>query len=346
MAIPTIGIIGATGYAGVELVRLLLGHPQVKIGALSSVSFAGQAISEVYPSLRGRCGDALVDEDAVIAAPDLIFASLPHGLSEPLAAKCVAAGKRLIDLGADFRLDDEADYTAWYKLPYHDKQLHTQAVYGLPELFRADIPGKPIVGNPGCYPTSIALGLAPALRGGLVRPDGIVIDAKSGVTGAGRGLTQNTHFPECNEAFAPYKIAAHRHTPEIEQTLGKLAGQPLRVTFVPHLLPVNRGIVSTIYADLCGETSVRAVHAAYSAFYQNEPFVRVLPPGETANLRNVRMSNYCDVSLHVDGRTGKLIVVSAIDNMVKGAAGQAIQNMNLLLGLDETTGLTAIPPAF
>ena len=174
----------------------------------------------------------------------------------------------------------------------------------------------------------------------------MVIDSKSGVTGAGRGLTQNTHFPECNEAFAPYKIAAHRHTPEIEQTLGKLAGRPLRVTFVPHLLPVNRGIVSTIYADLHEETSAEAIHAAYTAFYRDEPFVRVLPLGEAANLRHVRMSNYCDISLHVDSRTGKLIVVSAIDNMVKGAAGQAIQNMNLLLGLDETTGLTAIPPAF
>lgn len=344
-------IMGATGYAGIELVRLLLAHPQVKLSRLSSVSFEGKALSEVYPALRGICDTALVGEEDVTEETDVLFCSLPAGHAEKIARRCVDKGILFIDLGADFRLDDEADYTAWYGGAYQDKALHAMQVYGLPELFGDRIPGAKIIGNPGCYPTSAALGLAPALREGLAGTEGIVIDSKSGVTGAGRGLTQTTHFPDCNEAFSPYKIACHRHTPEIEQSLRRLAGKEVRVTFVPHLLPLNRGIVSTIYAPLAGAYApwagapLEEIHARYRAFYQEKTFVRVLPLGEAANLKNVRCSNYCDISLHLDARAGKFIIVSAIDNMVKGAAGQAIQNMNLALGLPETAGLMMVPPA-
>lgn len=342
-----VSIVGATGYAGVELVRLLLGHPEVEIAKLSSVSFQGRPISEIYPSLRGICDDMLTGEESIPAEhTDVVFASLPAGLSEPIARRCVDSGALFIDLGADFRLVDEKDYEQWYGGKYSDTALHAQAVYALPELYRDKIRAAKILGNPGCYPTSAALGLAPALKNGWIEPDGIVIDAKSGVTGAGRGLTQVSHFPDCNEAFSPYKVACHRHTPEIEQTLSQLAGRKLVVTFVPHLLPINRGIVSTMYAVLRGGASLGDIRDGYGAFYRDEPFVRVLPDGDVANLRDVRLSNYCDISLHVDARANRLIVVSAIDNMVKGAAGQAIQNMNIARGLPEDTGLMMIPPAF
>ncbi|MDD2955577.1 MAG: N-acetyl-gamma-glutamyl-phosphate reductase [Oscillospiraceae bacterium] len=340
------GIIGATGYAGEELCRILLGHPQAELAAVSSVSFAGKAISEVYPSLRGIFDGVLTGEEEVIARSDVIFASLPHGLSEPLAEKALAAGKKFIDLGADFRLDDPADYTQWYGLEYKNPGLHAGQVYGLPELYREKIAKASLVGNPGCYPTSIALGMAPAMKAGILDAGSIIIDSKSGVTGAGRGLSQTTHYPDCNEAFSPYKVAAHRHTPEIEQTLSDLGGEKVTVTFVPHLLPVNRGIVSTIYASLKKELAVEEIHALYKAAWGGEKFVRVLDLGQTANLKNVKYSNYCDISIHVDGRTGRLIVVSVIDNMVKGAAGQAVQNMNLLFGLPEAAGLEMVPPAF
>lgn len=339
-----VGIIGATGYAGVELLRLLLSHPEVSIAALSSVSFEGKPISEVYPAFFSLCDTTLLSEDAVIEKSDVVFASLPHGLSEPLAEKVLSGGKLFIDLGADFRLSKESDYTQWYGLPYKLPKLHKSAVYGLSELFSESIRGARLIANPGCYPTSIALGLAPALKAGLLDTGSIVIDSKSGVTGAGRSLSQNTHYPDCNETFAPYKIAEHRHTPEIEETLSILSGSAVKVTFVPHLLPVNRGIVSTIYATLKG--SGENLHTLYCDFYKERPFVRVLEPGKIAGIKNVRCSNYCDISLHLDPRTNRLIVVSTIDNMVKGAAGQAIQNMNLALSLPETTGLLAVPPSF
>ena len=341
-----VGIIGATGYAGVELLRLLLAHPHVELAALSSVSFEGKPVSEVYPNLAGLCDATLLTDTEVVDRCDVVFASLPHGLSEPTARRCFDAGKLFIDLGADFRLEDEAAYTQWYGASYQDKPLHEAAVYSIPELFGERLPGAKIIGNPGCYPTSVALGLAPAVTGGFIDPNTIIIDSKSGVTGAGRGLTLTSHYPECNEAFAPYKVAAHRHTPEIEQTLSHLAGRPVRVTFVPHLLPVNRGIVSTIYASLCAPAELAALHAAYCDFYRDKRFVRVMPLGQVANLKQVTFSNYCDISLHLDEHTGRLIVVSTIDNMVKGAAGQAIQNMNLTLGFPEATAVDMIPPAF
>lgn len=341
-----VGIIGATGYAGAELVRLLLSHPCAELTALGSVSYEGQKMEDVYPNLRGMCGITLAGENEVVAASEVVFASLPHGLSEPLAKKCEAQGKIFIDLGADFRLYDEADYNEWYKLPYNEKELHKKAVYSIPELYRKQAKGKKIIGNPGCYPTSVALGLAPLMKSGKADLKHIIIDSKSGVTGAGRNPSQTTHYPDCNEAFSPYKIASHRHTPEIEQTLSDLSGEAVRVTFVPHLLPVNRGILSTMYVDLTENMTLSELWELYRSFYAEERFVRVMQMGEIANIRNVRMSNYCDISLHMDVRTGRAIVVSAIDNMVKGAAGQAIQNMNLAMDLPEETGLSMVAPAF
>lgn len=339
-----VGIIGATGYAGVELFRLLLSHPNVKVEAISSVSFEGKPIWEVYPSLYGITDMTLENQDEVVEKCDVVFASLPHGLSEEIGKKCNDAGKVFIDLGADFRLDSAEEYSYWYKQEYKIPEIHNESVYGLCEIFRDDIKKHKLVGNPGCYPTSVALALAPALKGKFIETKGIIVDSKSGTTGAGRGLAQNLHYADCNESFAPYKVANHRHTPEIEQTLTKIAGEEVKITFVPHLLPINRGIVSTIYADIKADFS--DIYEGYKKFYEKERFVRVLPLGKITNLKEVRMSNYCDISLFEDKRAGKLIIVSAIDNMVKGAAGQAIQNMNIICGFDEGTGIGMIPPAF
>lgn len=341
-----VGIIGATGYAGAELVRLLSVHPQAEIAAVSSVSYEGKRLSEVYPNFKKVAEYTLINADAVIEKCDVIFASLPHGLSEPLAEQCLEKGKLLIDLGADFRMYDGRAYSDWYKREYSHPEIHKYAVYSLPELYREKTRTAKIIGNPGCYPTSIALAAAPALKNGLVKTEGIIIDSKSGVTGAGRGLTQGTHYPDTNEAFAAYKAGEHRHTPEIEQTLSDIAGEKITVTFVPHLLPVNRGIESTVYMTLCEEVTKEDVVNAYTAAYENESFVRMEPLGSYANIKNVRMSNYCDISLHFDMRNKRLIVSSVIDNMVKGAAGQAIQNMNIRFGLDEDTGLTMLPQEF
>ncbi len=347
-----VGIIGASGYAGAEILRLLQTHPEAEITAISSESFKDQPISDVYPSFAGICDKLLCDKDKVFDNCDVIFASLPHGLSEGIAAKCAEKNITMIDMGADFRLENEADYTKWYGGTYENKQLHESAVYGLPELFRDKISaaaknGAVLIANPGCYPTSVALGLSPLLSAGIADVSvKIVIDSKSGTTGAGRGLTQNTHYAECNESFAPYKVAAHRHTPEIEQTLTKAAGKGVKVTFVPHLLPINRGIISTMYVERASDMPLPEIHKLYVEAYKDEQFVRVLPLGKAANLKNVRMSNYCDISLHEDEHTGTIVIVSAIDNMVKGAAGQAIQNMNIIFGLAENTGLNFVPPAF
>ncbi len=340
------GIIGATGYAGAELVRILLGHPNVKIEALSSVSFEGKSFAEIYPNFSQICDDTLVSVEQAIDRCDVLFAAVPHGVSQELAKQCDQKGKAFIDIGADFRLDDPQEYEHWYGCTYQYPQLHQKAVYGLCEIFREQICQTRLIGNPGCYPTSISLGLYPALKGKWISPQTIIIDAKSGTTGAGRKLAQNTHFPDCNEAFAPYNIGKHRHTPEIEQTLSKIYGQPIQVTFVPHLLPVNRGIVSTIYASMEEGATLKKIHQAYVQAYQNEKFVRVKPLGEVANLKYVRMSNYCDISLHADEHTNRLIIVAAIDNLVKGAAGQAVQNMNLIFGLPEETGLHFVPASF
>ena len=340
------GIVGATGYAGAELVRLLMGHPEAEVAAVSSVSFEGKAVSEVYPAYLQLCDLVCGTADQVVEKCDVVFAALPHGLSQELAKTCDQKGKVFIDLGADFRLDSEEEYKEWYGGAYEDKALHEKAVYGLPELFRKEILGKKVIANPGCYTTGAPLALAPAVAEGLIEKEGIIIDSKSGVTGSGRGLSQGTHYPDLNEGMHAYKVANHRHTPEIEQTLSRLAGEKVKVTFVPHLLPVNRGILSTCYGKLKPGVTKEQVRRTYEQFYQEEYFIRLLPDGMNADIHNIKYSNFCDISLHVDTRCGNLIAISAIDNMVKGAAGQAIQNMNLVFGLEETAGLKLMPPAF
>ena len=340
-----VGIIGATGYAGAELFRLLCAHRYIEIAAVSSTSFEGQTLDSVYPALNNGSSFVLCNMDEVVEKSDVVFAALPHGLSEELADKCDKAGKVIIDLGADFRLIDEKEYAKWYGLEYKHPELHSKTLYCLPEINRDRIPQINIIANPGCYPTSIALSLMPALKNKLVNPEnGIIIDSKSGVTGAGRGLSQTTHYPDNNEAFSAYKAAVHRHTPEIEQTLSLFYGSKVNVTFVPHLLPVNRGILSTIYVKT--ERSFDEIYNTYVEFYKNEKFVRVLPKGSFANIKNVRMSNYCDISLHYDEHTKTLIITGAIDNMVKGAAGQAIQNMNIRFGFPEDEAISMLAPSF
>ncbi len=344
-----VGIIGATGYAGAELVRLLINHPEVKIEAVSSVSYEGQNINDIYNNFNSFLSMKLEGTDDIISKCDLVFASVPHGVSEEIAVKCKASNTVLIDLGADFRLHDEEDYKKWYGKEYKYPALHESAVYSIPELHRAEIKDAMIIGNPGCYPTSISLGLMPAIKSGIIDTSHIIVDSKSGVTGAGRGLTQGTHYPDTNEAFGAYKAGAHRHTPEIEQTLSLISGSKVKVTFVPHLLPVNRGIESTIYVSLTEKgksLELSDIYNVYTNAYENEKFVRVLSLGSYANIKNVRMSNMCDISLHIDEHADTLIISSVIDNMVKGAAGQAIQNMNIRFGFDECTGLKLVPPAF
>ncbi|NLG52905.1 MAG: N-acetyl-gamma-glutamyl-phosphate reductase [Clostridiales bacterium] len=339
------GIIGATGYAGVELVRILLNHPFVELAAISSVSFEGKKISEIYPSLYGVYDETLSDGDTVIKKSDVVFASLPHGISQPLAKACLGAGKIFIDLGADFRLRDEDTYRKWYDGGFDDKTLHEKAVYGLPEIYAGSIKNAKLIANPGCYPTSAALALYPGLLMGVCEKTGIIIDSKSGATGAGRGLALNTHFAELNEGFSAYKAGVHRHSPEIEQTLSDIAGERISITFVPHLLPVNRGILTTVYAKNKG-FSLSRIHEVYSDFYKDAAFVKVLNPGEYANIKNVRMTNMCHISLHLDEHTDTIIITSAIDNMVKGAAGQAVQNLNIVFGLPEDEGLKGTAPSF
>ena len=343
-----VGIAGATGYTGVELVRLLAQHPETVVVLAGTESYQGQHLAEVYPHLRERVD--LVGQEAspeALAECDVMFASLPHGLTMALAPAVLAAGGRLIDLGADFRLRDVTVYERWYRKAHTAPDLMAQAVYGLPELYREQIRGARLVGNPGCYPTACALAAAPLLKAGVVETEGIIFDAKSGVSGAGRGVNLGVHFSEVNENFKAYNIAGtHRHTPEIEQTLSDLAGRPVVVSFTPHLVPMTRGILATGYFTLKAERTTDQLVDLFREFYAGEPFVRVRPAGELPTTKQVWGSNYCDIGLQVDPRTGRVLVISVIDNLVKGAAGQAVQNMNLLFGLPETTGLLNAGPVY
>jgi len=351
------GIIGATGYAGAELARLLAGHPEIDEMVLSSVSFEGERFEDIYPHALGRISAPLVKAEEVVAAADVVFAALPHGVGEAYAGACAAKGVPFIDLSADFRFgEDEAAYRAWYGKPYQRPELHQNAVYGLPELNRGRVrelrgaAGGAIIGNPGCYPTGASLGVFPALAKGLAAAATIIVDAASGISGGGREPSRSFHYPECADSISPYKIGAHRHIPEIERNFAAMAARENRpapaVIFTPHLVPMNRGILSTIYIPLAAEWqtgSVEKLRSLYADFYDNEPFVRVLPQGVTAAANRVRQSNYCDISVHLDHRKTTLIIVTAIDNMVKGAAGQAVQNMNILFDFNERDGLEMIP---
>jgi N-acetyl-gamma-glutamyl-phosphate reductase len=360
------GVIGATGYAGAELARILAGHPEIEGMIFSSVSFEGEQFEDVYPHVLGKISAPLVKAEEVIDAADVVFAALPHGVGEDYAHACMAKGVPYIDLSADFRFgDDEAAYSAWYGKPYRYPDLHSGAVYGLPELNRKRIrdiavSGKVIIGNPGCYPTGASLGAFPAIVKGLAAASStIIIDSASGISGGGREPSRSFHYPECADSIAPYKIGSHRHTPEIERNFAAMAslrennaassaGVPSLI-FTPHLVPMNRGILSTLYIPLAPEWKAEnpsKIHALYADFYRDEPFVRVLPDGIIAATNRVRQSNFCDISVHLDHRKTTLIVVSAIDNMVKGAAGQAVQNMNIIFGFNERAGLEMIPSLF
>ena len=336
-----VAVVGASGYTGVELLRLLHCHPEVEVACVTSEQSAGKPISDVFPSLRGRCDLVLesVEPTAVAAKADLIFTALPHQAAMKVVPTFLALGKKVVDLSADYRLSDADEYARWYE-PHLSPELLAEAVYGLPEVRRAAIAGARLVANPGCYPTSIILGLLPLLQQGLIDPATIISDSKSGVSGAGRSAKVDNLYCEVNDGFKAYGVGGvHRHIPEIEQELSLLAGEKLTISFTPHLVPMDRGILSTIYATLRQPADAAALLELYRERYANEPFVRVLPLGQFPSTAFVKGSNCCDIGLTVDQRTGRVIVVSAIDNLVKGASGQAIQNMNLLCGFPETMGL-------
>lgn len=341
-----VGIIGGTGYVGVELIRLLANHPKIKLEAISSVSFEGQSIADIYPNLLNIIDLTCTSSDEVIKKCDVIFTALPHGLSEYIVEECIKHKKICIDIGADFRLKSQEVYKQWYKKDFEVKEIHQYATYGLPEVYKEAIKTAAVIANPGCYPTSASLGLIPLFEKKMVKEDSVVIDAKSGTTGTGRAPSQITHFSECNENIVAYGIGTHRHMPEIEQTLTEVGGEDVTVLFTPHLIPVSRGILSTIYCQLNDDMNLAEIHTLYTDYYQGKPFVRILPLGQSANIRNVTHSNFCDISLHIDPRSKRVIIVSAIDNMIKGAAGQAIQNMNIRMGFKEEEGLMLVPPAF
>ncbi|MBD3161264.1 MAG: N-acetyl-gamma-glutamyl-phosphate reductase [Candidatus Eisenbacteria bacterium] len=337
-----VAIVGATGYTGSELVRLLSEHPHAEIGAITSRSRAGEPFSAVHGAFRRLADQVLVQADALPSREiDLLFLALPHGTSMDFVAAQPTDGPPIIDLSGDFRLPDPAAYTEWYGAEHRAKDRLEEAVFGLPELFRDQVRDAKLVSNPGCYPTCAILALAPLLRRGLVRPSGIIVDAKSGVTGAGASVKASTHFPDVFGDFRAYKLVRHRHTPEIESALSRVAGTDVQVLFTPHLLPVDRGILATCYAEPTGEADTDSLRAAYREDYADEPFVRLVE--EPPSIKQVRGSNYCDVQVTYDPRTRRVLALATIDNLVKGAAGQAIQNMNLLFGWPETTGLTQGP---
>ncbi len=333
-------VLGATGYAGIELVRILSNHPEVEIGFLGSRSFDGEKISEVYQNfehvLETTCSELDMEE---IKKCDVAFTALPHGASNTVIPQLVEAGLKVIDLSGDFRYDDIEVYEKWYGQEHSSPELLKESVYGLCELHRDKIKGARLIGNPGCYTTCSILGAAPLLAKGLAQVKNIIVDAKSGVTGAGRNVALAYHFCECTENTKAYKIATHRHTSEIEQELSKLAGEEIMISFTPHLIPQKRGILSTIYINLNENHTTEEIVELYKEFYKDEYFVRVKEVGKLPETKHVAGSNFVDIGVVVDERLNRAVVVSAIDNIVKGAAGQAVQNMNLLFGLDEKTGL-------
>ncbi len=330
-----VAVVGASGYTGAELLRLITLHPRFRLVAVTSEKSSGKPVAEVFPHLAARVAltfEAL-EPDAIAKRADGVFLALPHSKSfEPVAA-CVGAKKKVVDLSADFRLKDAAQYEQWYGTTHPHPSLLKTAVYGLPELHREEIRRASLVASPGCYPTAAILQLAPLVSRGLVQPGSIVIDAKSGVSGAGRSPSLPYHFPEAHESIEAYKVGTHRHQPEIEQEL------KAQVVFTPHLVPMNRGILSTAYCRLTESVDRGRLLSLYREFFKGEPFVRLEEGERSANPRHVRGSNFCDLSVFLEARSGLAITTAAIDNLVKGAAGQAIQAMNLMLGLPEDLGL-------
>jgi len=339
-----IGIVGASGYTGVELARILCNCPDVKLTVATSRQYKGKNLADVYPSLAGMvdivCEDLQAEELSDRA--DLFFTAVPHQTAMAIVPDLLEAGKKVVDLSADFRLHDAEVYEQWYQV-HSAPQYLPEAVYGLPELHRQQIAKARLVANPGCYPTSVILGLAPLLQAGVVDPGTLVVDSKSGASGAGRLAQTGSLFCEVTDGFKAYKVGEHRHTPEMEQEISKLCGQQVVITFTPHLLPISRGILSTMYAKLSKPVTDTEIGELYNNFYQDEPFVRLCGLGQFPATQFVRGSNFCDIGFKVDERTGRVIILSAIDNLVKGAAGQAVQNMNLMCGFPETQGLNIVP---
>ncbi|NLW59233.1 MAG: N-acetyl-gamma-glutamyl-phosphate reductase [Firmicutes bacterium] len=340
-----VGIVGANGYTGGELIRLLHKHPEVTIHALASRSQAGRQAWELFPALHGTVlgkTPVLGMEDPRLYECDLVFLAVPHGVAAKLAPDFLAAGVKVIDLGADFRFKDPALYEAWYKIPHPAPELLAEAVYGLPEINRAALRGARLVGNPGCYPTGILLGVAPLLVHDLLASPLIIADGKSGVSGAGRSPRPDLHFAEVTGDFRAYGLPYHRHIPEVEVYAEQLGKKEFKVSFTPHLVPMPRGILITLHLAGKPGATTEDLTRVFQDFYAEEPMVVVLPETALPHTKAVFGSNRCHLGVRVDERTGQIIVLSALDNLVKGAAGQAIQNMNLLFGLPETTGLTEL----
>ncbi len=338
-----IAVVGATGYVGYEIVRLLCRHPFVKLTALASQSFVGKRYSEVYPSLAGMvemecCG---IDSPDITEGADIIITCLPHGVSKDIIPKVVRNGKRVIDHSADFRYKSAAVYEKWYGVRHEMTDLIGLSVYGLPEIHRRQIRKAAIVANPGCYPTCSILGLKPLLSSGLIDEKSIIIDAVSGVSGAGRATELQFQFCECNENYKAYKVACHRHTSEIEQELGLIAGNDITVTFTPHLAPMKRGMLCTAYASLKKKINTAGLREVFINHYKDEYFVRIMSEGVSPETKHVAGSNFIDISPVADERTGRVIILSAIDNLGKGSAGQAVQDLNIMCGFPESTGLEA-----
>jgi N-acetyl-gamma-glutamyl-phosphate reductase len=339
-----VSVIGATGYAGAELLRLLNNHPEAEVMYMTSESHTGQPISTIYPHLRGIYDQKLIsmkEMDKIAAASDVVFIGLPHGHAMVVGRALEGKNVKIIDLGADYRFADTQIYEAWYKVEHTHKDA--KRVYGLAELYRDEIRTASIVGNAGCYTTASILALAPLVKNNLIVLDTIVIDAKSGVSGAGRSANLSNHFPEMYDNFKAYNVGGHRHTPEIEQALSELAGEKIVLSFTPHLVPMSRGILSSCYAKLKTGVTAEQVDTAYEMMYKEEFFIRLLGRGGYPATKEVRGSNFCDIGWHIDDRVGRVIALSAIDNLVKGAAGQAVQNFNIICGFDEKMGLLNVP---
>lgn len=339
------GIIGVSGYAGGELARILHRHEGVELTVATSRQYSGRRLAQIYPNLRGTtelvCENLSAEE--VAERVDFIFTAVPPNTAMKIIPPLLEAGKKVVDLSADFRLNSAEVYESWYNCSHSAKQYLKEAVYGLPEMNRSAVASAGLVANPGCYPTSIILGLAPLLKQDLINPASIVADSKSGASGAGRAAKVAQLYCEVTDGIKAYGVGKHRHTPEIEQELAKLAGEDMTISFSPHLLPVSRGINSTIYAEMKKEFIQEEMMEVYRKSYKDEPFIRLCESGVFPATQNVRGSNYCDIGLHVDPRTGRVVVLSVIDNLVKGASGQAVQNMNLMCGFEEEAGLDIVP---
>ncbi|MDR1644124.1 MAG: N-acetyl-gamma-glutamyl-phosphate reductase [Clostridiales bacterium] len=340
-----VGIIGATGYGGAELVRLLAFHPAAKVFAATSRSYIGKSYSEVFENFRHEEELVLQEENLALIAKkcDVVFLALPHGIASKKVTKEVLQDTRIIDFGADFRLKDVDSYEQWYGVTHHSRNLMDRAAYGLAEIYREDIKKSRLIANPGCYTTASILALYPLIKEGAIHHEDIVINAASGVSGAGRGLDLGLHYDEANENVKAYKVGTHRHTPEIEEHLSKACGKDVVLSFTPHMVPMNRGILVTANAKLAIKAAHEDIFALYEKYYGSEYFIRLTKKGISPETKWVKASNFCDIGFHIDERTGRIIVMSALDNLVKGAAGQAVQNMNLLFGLEERAGLDLAP---